>query len=154
MHKTISQLLAAAREGSDRVAPSELSHEMAAGLDELCRGLKRCQISTSRCTVFMPGAGSQRSKVKGQKSKHLRTQDSELRTDSAEECFQRAIAIARRQGAKSWELRATMSLGRLWQEQGKTAEARRLVAEVYEWFGDGFETHDLQQAKALLEHWS
>ena len=48
MHKTISQLLAAAGEGPDRVAPSELSHEMATGLDELCRGLKRCQISTSR----------------------------------------------------------------------------------------------------------
>jgi predicted ATPase len=107
--------------------------------------------------LLMQQIKSQRSKVKGQKFKklrtdlELRTQDSGLRTDSAEECFQRAIDIARRQGAKSLELRAAMSLGGLWQGQGREAEARQLVAEVYEWFSEGFATPDLQQAKALLE---
>ncbi len=56
----------------------------------------------------------------------------------------------RRQQAKSWELRAAVSLSRLWQQQGKRAEAYRLLAEVYGWFTEGFDTHDLQEAKALL----
>ena len=69
----------------------------------------------------------------------------------AEECFWKAIEIARRQQAKSLELRATMSLTRLWQQQGKRAEARQMLAEVYNWFTEGFDTKDLQEAKALLE---
>ncbi len=69
----------------------------------------------------------------------------------AEECFQRAIDIARRQGAKSLELRAVMSLARLWQRQDRISAGRQLVAEVYGWFSEGFDTPDLQQAKALLE---
>jgi class 3 adenylate cyclase/predicted ATPase len=68
----------------------------------------------------------------------------------AEACFQQALAIARRQQAKSWELRAAMSLARLWQQQGKRAEARELLAPVYGWFTEGFDTPDLQEAKALL----
>ena len=68
----------------------------------------------------------------------------------AEACFRQALAIARRQQAKSWELRAAVSLSRLWQQQGKRAEAYRLLAEVYGWFTEGFDTHDLQEAKALL----
>ena len=68
----------------------------------------------------------------------------------AEACFQQALAIARRQQAKSWELRAAMSLSRLWQQQGKRAEARELLAPVYGWFTEGFDTADLQEAKALL----
>ena len=68
----------------------------------------------------------------------------------AEACFRQALAIARRQQAKSWELRAAVSLSRLWQQQGKRAEAYRLLAEVYGWFAEGFDTHDLQEAKALL----
>ncbi len=63
----------------------------------------------------------------------------------------KAIEIARRQQAKSWELRATMSLARLWQSQGKTAEARQMLAEIYGWFTEGFDTKDLQEAKTLLE---
>ena len=70
--------------------------------------------------------------------------------EEVESCFQTALTIARRQEAKLWELRAAMSLGRLWQEQGKTAEARELLEEVYGWFTEGFETVDLQQAQALL----
>jgi ATP/maltotriose-dependent transcriptional regulator MalT len=69
----------------------------------------------------------------------------------AEECFRRAIEIAQRQQAKSLELRAMMSLARLWQQQGKQAEARQRLAEIYRWFTEGFDTKDLQEAQALLE---
>ena len=69
----------------------------------------------------------------------------------AEACFRQALAVARQQQAKSWELRAAMSLARLWQQQGKRAAARHLLAEVYAWFTEGFDTADLQDAKALLD---
>jgi predicted ATPase len=69
----------------------------------------------------------------------------------AEACFLKAIEIAQRQQAKSLELRAVMSLSRLWQQQGKKEEARELLAEIYGWFTEGFDTKDLQEAKALLE---
>jgi class 3 adenylate cyclase/predicted ATPase len=69
----------------------------------------------------------------------------------AEACFQQALAIAHRQQAKSWELRAAMSLSRLWQRQGKRAEAYELLAPIYGWFTEGFDTADLQEAKVLLE---
>ena len=69
----------------------------------------------------------------------------------AEACFQRALDIARQQGAKSLELRAAMSLSRLWQQQGKRTEALQLLAAVYDWFTEGFDTADLQEARALLD---
>ncbi len=69
----------------------------------------------------------------------------------AEVCFQQALDIARRQQAKSLELRAAMSLAQLWQRQGRRAAARQLLAAVYHWFTEGFETADLQEAKALLD---
>lgn len=69
----------------------------------------------------------------------------------AEQCFLKAIEIARQQQAKSLELRAVTSLGRLWQNQGKKEEARQLLAEIYGWFTEGFDTRDLKEAKALLE---
>jgi predicted ATPase len=69
----------------------------------------------------------------------------------AEACFRRALDVARHQQAKSLELRAAMSLARLWQQQGKQAEARALLAPVYGWFTEGFDTADLQEAKTLLE---
>ena len=68
----------------------------------------------------------------------------------AEACFQQALAIARRQQARSWELRTAVSLSRLWQQQGKWEEARELLAPIYAWFTEGFDTVDLQEAKALL----
>jgi len=68
----------------------------------------------------------------------------------AEECFWKAIEIARGQQAKSLELRAVMSLSRLWHSQGKTGEARRMLAAIYDWFTEGFDTADLKEAKALL----
>jgi predicted ATPase len=70
--------------------------------------------------------------------------------EEAEACFQRALDIARRQEAKSLERRAAMSLARLWQQQGKDAEARELLGSIYGWFTEGFDTADLQEAKALL----
>jgi class 3 adenylate cyclase/DNA-binding winged helix-turn-helix (wHTH) protein/predicted ATPase len=69
----------------------------------------------------------------------------------AEECFQQALDVARRQQAKSLELRAAMSLSRLWQQQGRRAGAHRILAGIYSWFTEGFDTPDLQEAKALLQ---
>jgi predicted ATPase len=65
--------------------------------------------------------------------------------------FERAIAIARAQKAKSWELRAATSLARLWRDHGKRQQARDLLAPVYGWFTEGFDTADLKEAKALLD---
>jgi predicted ATPase len=69
----------------------------------------------------------------------------------AETCFQHALDVARQQQAKSLELRAAMSLARLWQRQGRRVEAHALLAEVYGWFTEGFDTADLQEAKGLLD---
>ena len=69
----------------------------------------------------------------------------------AEARFERALAVARAQQAKSWELRAALSMARLWREQGKRDEAREILAPVYGWFTEGFDTLDLKQAKALLD---
>jgi predicted ATPase len=80
----------------------------------------------------------------------LLRQKAEMESE-AEVCFRQALAIARRQQAKSLELRAAMSLARLWQHQGKRAEAYELLAPIYDWFTEGFDTADLQEAKALLD---
>jgi predicted ATPase len=69
----------------------------------------------------------------------------------AETCFHQALDVARRQQAKSLELRTAMSLARLWQQQGQQAKAYALLAPVYNWFTEGFDTADLQEAKVLLE---
>jgi predicted ATPase len=69
----------------------------------------------------------------------------------AEAHFERALTVARKQQAKSWELRASMSLARLWRDQGKVQQARELLAPIYGWFTEGFDTRDLKQAKVLLE---
>ena len=65
--------------------------------------------------------------------------------------FERALAVARQQQAKSWELRAAMSMARLWRDQGKPQQARELLAPIYGWFTEGFDTRDLKEAKALLD---
>jgi predicted ATPase len=69
----------------------------------------------------------------------------------AEAYFERALAVARQQQAKSWELRAAMSMARLWRDQGKRDEAHDLLAPVYNWFTEGFDTLDLKEAKELLD---
>ena len=93
------------------------------------------------------------------KSKQVETksEDTDLRPlapdprGEAEACFLKAIDIARRQQAKSLELRATISLARLWQQQGRQHAAPAMLSEVYSWFSEGFDTPDLREAKTLLE---
>ena len=95
---------------------------------------------------------SQKSNSKSQKLEQ--TDPQSLNPDpqgEAEACFLKAIAIAQQQQAKSWELRASTSLARLWQSQGKRAEAHTLLSEVYNWFTEGFDTKDLQEAQELIE---
>jgi predicted ATPase len=72
--------------------------------------------------------------------------------NDARRCIGEAMAaVARQQQAKSWELRAAMSMARLWRDQGKPQQARELLAPIYGWFTEGFDTRDLKEAKALLE---
>jgi predicted ATPase len=84
----------------------------------------------------------------------LLLQSAVAQAGEAEACVQQALAVARRQQAKSLELRAAMSLARLWQRQGKRNKARELLAPIYGWFTEGFDTADLQEAAALLDEWS
>jgi predicted ATPase len=70
---------------------------------------------------------------------------------AAEDSYQRALAMARRQSAKFWELRAALDLARLWRDQGKLAEARDLLSPIYGWFTEGLDTPVLQESKALLD---
>jgi class 3 adenylate cyclase/predicted ATPase len=93
--------------------------------------------------LMLEGAGLSRGAVEGMQS-----------AEPPEGCFLTAIEIARRQEGKSLELRATVSLARLWQQQGKQNQARRILAEIYGWFTEGFDTVDLQQAHALLQELS
>jgi predicted ATPase len=72
----------------------------------------------------------------------------------AEDCYRYALDCARRQSSKSWELSAALSLSRLWRAQGKHDDARTLLAKIYGWFTEGFETRDLRAAKALLDELS
>ena len=71
--------------------------------------------------------------------------------DRAEACLLRAVSVARGQGARMWELHAATSLARLWQDQGRRAEAHDRLAPVYGWFSEGFDTPDLREARALLD---
>ena len=73
---------------------------------------------------------------------------------AAEDSFHKALAVARQQSARFWELRAALDLARLWRDQDKRDEARELLAPVYGWFTEGFDTRDLKEAKALLEELS
>jgi predicted ATPase len=90
-------------------------------------------------------------RLKGELTLQSEVQGSQSKVEEAEECFHKAIDIAREQSAKSLELRAVMSLSRLWQQQGKKEEARQMLAEIYAWFTEGFDTADLKEAKTLLE---
>jgi predicted ATPase len=95
--------------------------------------------------------GAELYRLQGMLTLQSEVQGLQSKGEEAEECFQRAIEIARHQQAKSLELRAAMSLGRLWQQQGKRAEAHALLAPIYGWFTEGFDTKDVQEARALLE---
>ena len=98
-------------------------------------------LGTSGLSTVSPSS-EQRERIEGQ--------ETEIEAQ-AEACFLKAISVAQSQQAKSWELRATVSLCRLWQKQGKRAEARQMLTEIYGWFTEGFDTADLKEAKALLE---
>ena len=101
-------------------------------------------------TLLLAGEGRERNK-KSQKSKG-KSQMSKIKM--AEECFRQAVEVARSQRAKSLELRAVMCLSRVWDRQGRRTEARRMLEECYEWFTEGFDTPDLQEAQGLLQEWS
>jgi hypothetical protein len=89
---------------------------------------------------------------KKQKGKPKRDKDKTGEFEKeAEALIQKAIEVSREQQAKSWELRAVMSLSRLWQKQGKKEEARKMLEDIYGWFTEGFDTADLKEAKSLLE---
>jgi predicted ATPase len=106
------------------------------------------ELTLQRLHVF----GSQFHTPKGSNCKipSPSSQSLALSAQEAEACFLHAINIARHQNAKSWELRASISLARLWQQQGKQREAHELLADIYHWFTEGFDTKDLQDAKELL----
>jgi predicted ATPase len=114
-------------------------------------GLKVVTEEQSR--VQISGARFYQAEVHRIKGELLLTQNT-ADEQHAEACFHDALKIARGQSAKSLELRAAMSLSRLWQRQGKKAEAQRLLAEIYGWFTEGFDTTDLKTAKALLDELS
>jgi len=100
-------------------------------------------------TLYEDYYGAESCRLKGELLLAQGAAESEI-----EACFHQAIEIAQRQQAKPLELRAAMSLSRLWQKQGKQPEARRIVADCYGWFSEGLDTPDLQEAKALLEQLS
>ncbi len=89
-------------------------------------------------------------RLKGELTLQSQVASHKSKVEEAEECFLKAIEITQKQQAKSLELRATVSLARLWQQQGKTTEAHQILSEIYGWFTEGFDTKDLQEAKALL----
>jgi predicted ATPase len=90
-------------------------------------------------------------RLKGQLTLQSQVESHKSKVEEAEACFLKAIEVARRQQAKSLELRAVMSLARLWRRQGKQHEAHKMLEEIYNWFTEGFDTKDLQEAKGLLE---
>jgi predicted ATPase len=89
-----------------------------------------------------------------QEGKDQEANDKDENVSEAEACFHKGLEVSRSQNAKSLELRAAMSLGRLWQKQGKKGEAHKLLAEIYGWFTEGFDKADLKEAKELLDELS
>ena len=126
-------------------------------LAEACRETGRVEAGLTLLAEALAGANrtgehwwlAELHRMKGELLLHSSGEDVE-----AEQCFHQALAIAGRQRAKSLQLRASVSLAQLWQRQGKRDEARQALSEVYAWFTEGFDTADLQEAKALLEYLS
>ena len=145
-------ILAAALTRLGRVDEAlRILNETEAGIDRHCGQLYEAELYRLKGTLMLQQE-NQKSKVKRQKAK-IKTDPRSLTPDphaEAEACFLKAIEIARRQNAKLFELRATLSLSRFWQHQGKRADAQRILAEVYGWFTEGFESVDLKEARVLL----
>jgi predicted ATPase len=114
--------------------------QVAEGLDRLAEALE---------IIHKTGEGNSEAEIYRLKGELL-LQQSQDNSSKAEACFLKAIEVAQRQQAKSLELRSTVSLARLWQAQGKHHEARDRLATIYNWFTEGFDTKDLQEAKVLL----
>jgi len=137
--------------------------QVAEGLTVLAEALDRVDKTGGRCheaelyrvkgeLLLAQEIKNQKSKGKSQKSENPNPKSQSLESSAeAEVCFHKAIEIARRQSAKSLELRTTTSLARLWQGQGKKAEAHKLLSNVYNWFTEGLDTKDLREAKELLD---
>ena len=141
---------------ADLAAAYAKVERVAEGLDLLVEALARVEKTDGRVweaeLYRLKGELTlQQLKIKNAKLKITETQDPTASFQGAEVCFLKAIEIARRQQAKSLELRATMSLARLWQQQGKQHKAHNMLSGGYSWFTEGFDTKDLQEAKALLE---
>jgi predicted ATPase len=146
----ICQGLAAVRATGTAVQPYRLAM-LAAAYGQGGQGEAGLQVLTEALAIVKTTAerrwAAELSRLKGE----LLLGKSPDNQAAANSCFQQALAIARRQQAKSWELRAAVSLARLWQQQGKQAEAHELLAPLYGWFTEGFDTADLQEAKVLLD---
>jgi len=135
--------------GATRDRPEHLAllAEAAAQVGQMTEGLEAlAEALTTVATSGGPWWEAELHRLRGE----LLLQHAVAQPEEAEACFHQALAVARRQQAKSLELRAAMSLSRLWLRQGQRAAARALLAEVYGWFTEGFDTVDLQDAKALL----
>ena len=115
-------------------------------LDDGLRALTEAQAAAEENDI----RGRDEAEIHRLKGELLLKQDASNAAE-AQSCFERAIEIAREQSAKSWELRATMSLARVLAKQGHGDEARTVLAEIYGWFTEGFDTADLKDAKALLD---
>ena len=136
--------------GATRDRPEHLAllAEASAQVGQTAEGLEAlAEALTTVATSGVPWWEAELHRLRGA----LLLQRSVAQPVEAEACFQQALAVACQQQAKSLELRAAMSLSRLWRQQGKRAEARELLAPIYSWFTEGFDTLDLQEAKALLE---
>jgi class 3 adenylate cyclase/predicted ATPase len=146
------QGLAAWAAGSERQRPYHLAllAEAYGRIGQPAEGLSL--LTEALASVDRTGARVWEAELHRLEGELLLTQAGESQqVPEAEACFRQALDVARRQLAKSWELRAAMSLSRLWQQQAKRAEARELLAPIYSWFTEGFDTPDLQEAKALLD---
>ena len=105
----------------------------------------------SRLSVDLPATGAQSSRRAASLPESTASIAPRQDAANAQSYFECALAVARQQQAKSWELRAAMSMARLWRDQGKRDQARDLLAPIYNWFTEGFDTRDLKEAKALLD---
>jgi predicted ATPase len=147
----IQEGLAALRAtGAENGRPQNLSQ-----LAEACMKTGRLDDGLSALTEALAAAEENENRhyeaeTHGLKGELLLKQDDSNRAE-AQNCFERAIAIARKQSAKSWELRSTMSLARLRAKQGHSEEACAMLANIYNWFTEGFDTADLIDAKALID---
>jgi predicted ATPase len=147
----IQQGMAASRAtGATQNRPEELAllAEVSAQLGRIAEGLEA--LTEALATLDQSEARlweAELYRLRGE----LLLQQKVAQAEEAELCFQQGLVVARRQQARSWELRAATSLSRLWQQQGKRAAAYELLAPVFGWFTEGFNTADLREAKALLD---